>query len=160
MAKIAGCSEKHVWTFSSPPIIWRMANWLHQLELWHSWRIQGLLSLFSEQCAKFLQSKFIHRWVSGLPITPTFQLILPIRDVSFTVKNSFVRKVSSETKHCKVNDAGEWMLRGIPTPLNQSPPNCQQTMPFYFTTWAHSEYSWFCLVFCSSRGQPPGLDWL
>ena len=107
MAKIAGCSEKHVWTFSSPPIIWRLANWLHQLELWHSWRIQGLLSLFSEQCAKFLQSKFIHRWVSGLPITPTFQLILPIRDVSFTVKNSFVRKVSSETKHCKVNDAGE-----------------------------------------------------
>ena len=90
LAEIAGCSEKHVWTFNSLPIIWGMAKWLHQLKLWHSGRIQGLLSLFSEQCAKFLQSKFIHRWVSGVPITLTFQLIFPIRDISFTVKNSFV----------------------------------------------------------------------
>ena len=88
-------------------------EWIHQLKLWHSGRIRGLLSLFSEKCANFLQSKFIHRWVSGLPIMPTFQEIFPIGDILWKIalfdrrrlKIPAKKKVSSQTKHCKVKNA-------------------------------------------------------
>ena len=88
----------------SLPIIRGMAKWLHQSKLWHSGRIQGLLSLFSEQCAKFLQSKFIHRemWVDSVPSQlRQHSNILPIRDISFALKNSFVRWAQGENTRGK-----------------------------------------------------------
>ena len=151
LAEIAGCSEKHVWTFNSLPIIWGMAKWLHQPKLWHSGRIQGLLSLFSEQCAKFLRSKFIHRGMAPSQLRQHSNNIsnlnyFPPREKQLCSIGGGRKQLRKRLTRLNIvkwttqqGQKSEWsmLLSGIP-PLNQSAPNCCQTMPFYFTTWAHT----------------------